>query len=62
MSQLPSLLTVLPCKGLWFTIDKKEADSYSFANVHQEKMDVRRQEILGCQSLPIGFSLPVANP
>lgn len=62
MSQLPSLLAALPCNGLWFTIDKKEGESDSFANVHQEKMDERRQEILGCQSLPIGFFLPVANP
>lgn len=62
MSQLPSLLAVLPGNGLWFILHKKEGESDSFANVHQEKMDVRRQEILGCQSLPIGFFLTVANP
>lgn len=62
MSQLPSLLAVLPGNGLWFTIHKKEGESDSFTNVHQEKMDVRRQEILGCWSLPIGFFLTVANP
>lgn len=62
MSQLPSLLAALPCNGLWFTIDKKEGDFDSFGNVHQEKMDMRIQEVLRCQSLPTGLFLLVANP
>lgn len=38
MSQLPSLLAVLPSHGFWIAILKEKGDSYCFANVHHKKM------------------------
>lgn len=37
MSQLPSLLAVLPGNGFWIAIQKTKGDPDCFANMHQEK-------------------------